>query len=440
VAFPSREVHMAYKLLPRTNRPLLSHRGFGLALTGLLIAGTASAQRGDVEVELFRELSEVGPVAEQYEIERATLRAMAPERIARTGERPTILMTGYWPPTNEMLRQWSTDPTQNPEGWAGENWEGRGYDIHSFFPEFSPPDCNFCGQGEGDLEVDYQDTSMDFNEIASEVLPIAVITFSRGFNDMSWEVELNQFNRAFWVSDYESPFQPTPAPPDAGVPAEFLRLSGLPLQEIVDAVDDANLGLNPFICTSGDGGAFLSEFAAYHGVWYHGLHASPSDPNWTVAGGHVHVGQQIDWDTAEAAAEVTLRTVLDYVDSVVQVEACQEDIGFSGPGTGSLSACGDLLDGGGTTDLLMLHGPPEATAWVVMSETLDPVPFRGGTLAPNPPQAIRQLETDFQGRLLMSDIAGGGGPLTRYVQVIYEDATAPEGFGFSNTIALDFLP
>ena len=27
-----------------------------------------------------------------------------------------ILITGYWPPTNEMLRQWSQNPAQNPGG------------------------------------------------------------------------------------------------------------------------------------------------------------------------------------------------------------------------------------------------------------------------------------------------------------------------------------
>jgi len=399
------------------------------------------AQRGDAEVLLFESLDELGPVADRLAIDRAELRAQAHLRVKREGARPRVLMTGYWPPTNEMLRQWSTDPGQNPDGWSGENWEGRGYDIYSFFPEFEPADCDFfCGRGMGDLEVDYQDTTVDFQQIATETAPIAVVTFSRGFNDMSWEVELNQFNRTFWFSDYLAPFQPTPTPPDSGVPADFLRLSGLPLQEIVDAVDGADLGLDPYICTTGDGGGFLSEFIAYHGVWYHALHSSSDDPNWTVAGGHVHVGQQIDWATAEAAAEVTLRTVIDYVDSVVQVETCQEDIGFSGPGTGTLTACGDELDADGSTELLLLHAPPETQAWIVMSESLDPIAIRGGILAPNPPEAIRPTQTDFQGRLLFSGIDGGDGPRTRYAQVIYVDDTAPEGYGFSNAVALEFLP
>ena len=70
---------------------------------------------------------------------------------------PHVLITGYWPPTNEMLRQWSQDPEQNPGGWVGENWEGRGYNIYAFFPEF-PGGTGQNPKGDGDFEVDYQDT------------------------------------------------------------------------------------------------------------------------------------------------------------------------------------------------------------------------------------------------------------------------------------------
>lgn len=54
--------------------------------------------------------------------------------IAFAAHTNNILLTGYWPPTNEMLRDWSTNPAQNPNGWAGGNWEGLGYDVYSYFP------------------------------------------------------------------------------------------------------------------------------------------------------------------------------------------------------------------------------------------------------------------------------------------------------------------
>ena len=56
-------------------------------------------------------------------------------------ERPAIMLTAYWPPSNEMLRRFNANPSQNHMGWIGENWEGRGYDVYAFFPEFDPPDC-----------------------------------------------------------------------------------------------------------------------------------------------------------------------------------------------------------------------------------------------------------------------------------------------------------
>ena len=67
-----------------------------------------------------------------------------------------ILLTGYWPPTNEMLRKFSTNPDQNPGGWQGQNWEGRGYDVYAFFPEF-PGGTGSNPKGNGDFEIDYQD-------------------------------------------------------------------------------------------------------------------------------------------------------------------------------------------------------------------------------------------------------------------------------------------
>ena len=60
-----------------------------------------------------------------------------------------VVLMGYWPPTNEMLRPWSTDPAQNPGGWIGEDWEGYGYDVYSFFPEF-PPDGDPTNDSIGD--------------------------------------------------------------------------------------------------------------------------------------------------------------------------------------------------------------------------------------------------------------------------------------------------
>ena len=229
-------------------------------------------------------------------------------------EEPVILVTGYWPPTNEMIRHFSQNENLNPDGWQGDNWENKGYDIISYFPEFSEPDCSSCGQGFGDIEVDYQDTSEDFWPITNQHNPIALITFSRGYMDQSWELEYNAYNRTNWYNDFTSPFQPTPNPPDSNEEAFYLRNSNLPMNQIVDAISNLNIGLNPYIDINGDPGRYVSEFMAYHGTWYRDLNQFNNTQN-CISAGHIHVGGYIDWDTAKIATEESLRMLINQLDS-----------------------------------------------------------------------------------------------------------------------------
>ncbi|MBV67349.1 MAG: hypothetical protein CMG26_03235 [Candidatus Marinimicrobia bacterium] len=239
-------------------------------------------------------------------------------QIPRNRDNPVIVVTGFWPPTNEMIRHFSQDSTLNQEGWQGENWRELGYDIIAFFPEFEDPDCNNCGQGYGNFEVDYQDTSEDFWSLIPNLNPISIITFSRGYIDYSWELEYNYYNRTNWYGDYFSPIYPTPNPPDDNVDVNFLRNSTLPMQSIVDAVNSSNLELNSYIDINGDPGRFVSEFMGYHGVWYHDLYEFDSE-NPCFLSGHVHVGGLIDWDTARNAAEITIENVIQELDNYIYI-------------------------------------------------------------------------------------------------------------------------
>ncbi len=223
-----------------------------------------------------------------------------------------ILLCGYWPPSNEAIRPFSKNLLTNPDGWIGGNWENRGYNVISFFPEFTPPDCSNCGQGMGNFEVDYQDTSEDWWNIVDTLNPIAIITFSRGYIDLSWELEWKYYNRYYWTADFTAPYFPTPTPPDSSVAAETQRNCSLPMDSIVAAIDSANLGLNPYIDYTNGAGGYLSEFMGYHGVWYKAMMDSLNIPCYTA--GHVHVGGLIDWETAQEAAKVTLREVIKIVD------------------------------------------------------------------------------------------------------------------------------
>ena len=249
----------------------------------------------------------------------------------RSRENAIILLTGYWPPTNEMIRHFSQDENLNPFGWQGENWENRGYDIISYFPEFSNPDCSSCGQGFGTLEVDYQDTSQDFWPIFNDHRPIATITFSRGYMDQSWELEFNAYNRFSWINDFTSPFQPTPSPPDTDESVMFERNSNLPINEIINAIDNMEIGLNPYVDLNGDPGEYVSEFMAYHGTWYRDLNLSGDEKCLTA--GHIHVGGLINTQTAVEATNQTVRTLIDYLDQFTYI-----------PGDANLDETIDVLD------------------------------------------------------------------------------------------------
>jgi len=267
------------------------------------------------------------------------------------------------------------------------------------------------------------------------------VTLSRGFFNTSWEVEMNQYNRTSWINDYTSPFDPTPAPPDASVPPQTLRLSSLPVQDIVDAVNAAAVGMPAYICFSGDGGGFLSEFVAYQGVWYQSDHRSPAYSDWCVAAGHVHIGGQVTWPQAEAALGITLREVIAHVDAVVANTVCQPEVVGGGPGTATLNVCGDVLASEGSADLVVEGAPADTFAVVVAGTSIaTPVLWKGGLVQPVPPVLVQAVPIDAEGRGLLEGLPGGGGPVTIYTQVVYRDPAQAEKWGFTPTLAVDVLP
>ena len=170
------------------------------------------------------------------------------------GHTKNIMLTGFWPPTNEMLRKFSTDPNQNPGGWQGQNWEGRGYDIYAYFPEF-PGGTGSNPKGNGDFEVDYQDVAADFERITGSIHPVAILSYGKG--TISWELEYNARNLSGWNNDYLSPFGPTPSPPDGSVAADYVRNSTLPVQAIADAINSSGLGVNTKVDWDGDAGCIF---------------------------------------------------------------------------------------------------------------------------------------------------------------------------------------
>ena len=238
-----------------------------------------------------------------------------------------IVVTGYWPPTNEMLRPFSQNPDQNPEGWQGEDWMGLGYDIYAFFPEFPPdgdPTNDDIGEpgsvGEGDLMVDYQDTSADFWSFMDELQPQLLVTTSRG-GQLGWELEavegghggpMRASNPAFdWASDqFGDDTRPQMGTVD---PRSWEGISTyrdgstldsqLPL-EAIEAATDA-LGLVSVDIDYGTSGNYLSGFMGLHGLLYYELapHAA--------AAGHIHVGYAVSVGEARQLIDATLLALIE---------------------------------------------------------------------------------------------------------------------------------
>ena len=276
---------------------------------------------------------------------------------AMAQDRPTILITGYWPPTNEMVRPWSptnTLPGGLPgSGWVGENWEGRGFDIVSYFPEFP----NGFGRGSGWLEVDYQDTAADFEEITSVHKPVAIITFSRANTSVGWEMEpaTQRFrlsgeanppgrNVPFYTSDYSSVASGERYPtnvPIATEPVGNIRNSTLPMQQIVDnvAAQMTSAQASPFIAaynpatpdTFDFGGSYLSGYIGYLGSWYQARNLPGESMDPCYAAGHIHVGQGMSVANGTLATEITLRTLIGHLNTLGPVPA---------PGASGLAAMG----------------------------------------------------------------------------------------------------
>lgn len=235
---------------------------------------------------------------------------------------------GYWPPTNEMLRAWSQNPAQNPGPWIGENWEGHGFDVYAFFPEFPPDgdpnddaigDDGAVGSPAFDLRVDYQATSADFWRIVEAYSPVLLVTTSRG-GGIGWEIEAIEGGHgndrsndpaSDWSSDrhgeVQLPTRETIDPRSWDAISTFRVGDTLPTKLPAAAIRDAAAALGRTsveIDDTGTSGNFLSGFLGLHGLYYN--HTTPHN----AAAGHIHVGNGLPVDDARALIETSLRIVL----------------------------------------------------------------------------------------------------------------------------------
>jgi hypothetical protein len=102
---------------------------------------------------------------------------------------------------------------------------------------------------------------------------------------------------------------------------------------------------------------------------------------------------------------------------------------------------GTQLYPGGVADLALSFSKPNAPAFLIASPVELLGPFKGGTLVPSAsPAIILPFTTDAQGRVKLTNIPGGGGPLILFMQFAIEDPGQAQGWQLSNAIAAEFLP
>ncbi|MHC5211796.1 MAG: FG-GAP repeat domain-containing protein [Planctomycetota bacterium] len=117
-------------------------------------------------------------------------------------------------------------------------------------------------------------------------------------------------------------------------------------------------------------------------------------------------------------------------------EHCQTNLGHGGPGTMSMSLCGEELDDPSKNAVLnLMGGVPSSPVFLPMGFVNDPTPFKGGILVPTPPALIFQVFTDSNGAFSLP-VSGTPGPLvTIYLQAAIDNAGTWE---FSNALEIEF--
>lgn len=115
-------------------------------------------------------------------------------------------------------------------------------------------------------------------------------------------------------------------------------------------------------------------------------------------------------------------------------DVCQTDLGFGGPGTGEMSLCGGDLSAGTTATLLLENtGVSNQLGFLFAGPFLSPLPFRGGTLYPNPLSIAGAFFVNILGNY-STTVPGSSTPQQIYLQAVYGDPGQAQGVGISNVL------
>lgn len=218
-----------------------------------------------------------------------------------------VLITGYWSPTNDMLREYSPDPKLNGGVWKGKNWQNSGYDIYAYFPEFANSADDI---GYGNFPVDYAATYNDFQRITQELKPALILSFGKGQGP--WEVETK------FPAHYQNMFASEKLPSKIGVEVAYAIPDSLktkttfpallPFAAIIDSVNGASEPHLSARLDDRDAGMFLCGFIGYLGGWYYEQNKNAPLAERIYGNGFIHVSG--DLAEAKVSLEKTLEAVI----------------------------------------------------------------------------------------------------------------------------------
>lgn len=117
---------------------------------------------------------------------------------------------------------------------------------------------------------------------------------------------------------------------------------------------------------------------------------------------------------------------------------CQTDLGFGGPGTSTLSLCGQPLWAGNESTLSIQGAPPGAPAGFVVGVGQGALAILGGIIVPDPAIVLPDLFTANGAGQIVLPITGIGNPATVIVQAVVLDPSQPAGFQITNAVSLQF--
>ncbi len=137
-------------------------------------------------------------------------------------------------------------------------------------------------------------------------------------------------------------------------------------------------------------------------------------------------------------------TVVADLNPLCGATVCQDDLGFGGPGTSSMSICGEPLNGGYLdsdegAELLLVNAPPSSVGTHYIGSVFAPTALFGGTLVPVPPSQIIPFTTDAAGSYRSVVTPSQYTIGLTYHQCIVVDPSLPAGFDVSNAVAVETL-